>query len=297
MSKLSNQPVIIDRETQKRLMQSMQSAAAQISTPFLRLNLGGAGLMQQREEYEGFDADELISLGLLLLRSEDFVRYYEILAQSPMDGKSNYYDRLIVPQHVRSYRVLTSALKRFELNPVEQGLDVGCGTGESSIILASMCRSITALDIVGPMLNVAEKKLSQLKNTNQINGFQAFQRDINSAQIAPDSFDIVIDNLLYPYLSPQELAEYWELVRFILKKGGRYYSYLLMDYREPGVNKSAKSRLVSVINQTLFRQSLLSEHFQKQPNINPHDHGFQGDTFILREENFTDLLIRWVKPS
>lgn len=54
--------------------------------------------------------------------------------------------------------------KCLNLIPGKNVLDCGCGTGHLSAIIAKFDRNVTAIDISGKSINIAEEKYNQIKN-------------------------------------------------------------------------------------------------------------------------------------
>lgn len=93
-------------------------------------------------------------------------------------------------------------------------LDVGCGTGELSILFAEMGHKVTGIDISGQMLKVATAKAEGLKDDIIFE-----ERDAENPDYDASSFDIVFNrHLLWTLPNPKMAVENW---RKVLRKGGR----------------------------------------------------------------------------
>jgi len=92
-------------------------------------------------------------------------------------------------------------------------LDVGCGTGELSILFAEMGHEVTGIDISRKMLEVAKTKAKACKA-----GITFEERDAENPRYAAASFDIVFNrHLLWTLPNPELAVENWKKV---LRNGG-----------------------------------------------------------------------------
>jgi len=84
---------------------------------------------------------------------------------------------------------LKAAIEALHFPPGSRGLDIGCGTGELSLMMAEATRPdghVTGLDISWPVLDYAHRKTSQSALTEHIS-FE--QGDMQALPFAPGSFD------------------------------------------------------------------------------------------------------------
>ncbi|MDQ1251445.1 MAG: hypothetical protein QG646_524 [Euryarchaeota archaeon] len=95
-----------------------------------------------------------------------------------------------------------------------QILDVGCGTGELSVLFSEMGHRVTGIDISRNMLKVAKTKAETLKADIVFEEGDAETPDYDTS-----SFDVVFNrHLLWTLPNPKMAVENWSRV---LKKGGK----------------------------------------------------------------------------
>lgn len=92
-------------------------------------------------------------------------------------------------------------------------VDLGCGTGNVSELLAPVVQRVIAVDRSGPMLAAAKKRLASVSNVEFVEG------DVSSIPLAASSADAVVCMLVLHHVeSPPEA--FFEAAR-ILKPGGQ----------------------------------------------------------------------------
>lgn len=98
--------------------------------------------------------------------------------------------------------------------PTKQVLDVGCGTGTISLLLAELGHDVTGVDFAPEMLTQARRKVteSELSATFQ-------QGDAENLAFSADSYDLVTArHLIWTLPSPAQALEAWQRV---VRPGGR----------------------------------------------------------------------------
>ena len=93
-------------------------------------------------------------------------------------------------------------------------LDIGCGTGSLSLVLAELGHTVTGIDLSPTMITQAEAKA-------QAAGQQITFQVMNGAdpQFAPQKFDVVLcRHLLWALPEPAQVLQRWVK---LLKQGGR----------------------------------------------------------------------------
>lgn len=94
-------------------------------------------------------------------------------------------------------------------------LEVGCGTGETTEILLQSCPniSVTAVDLSGPYINLAQEKCKNFSNLEFIKG--------NASELKyGKNFDYVISSFLFHELPYQERKNLLNNLHLHLKDGG-----------------------------------------------------------------------------
>lgn len=94
------------------------------------------------------------------------------------------YDKLIVPRMAEWNQVIVD---RIEYNTTV--VDIGCGVGALSFMLANKCKKVVGIDISSKMISFAKKKLAQ---TNFQNLTFLHWSGAQSSEIITDHFDIGI---------------------------------------------------------------------------------------------------------
>lgn len=134
------------------------------------------------------------------------------------------YD-VIIAGHYAAYRpplhqlILKKCLKEYEESKFKFGLDVGCGTGQSSIALADFCERVIAIDPSPEMLVMAK--------SSRLISYKTF--DGKNIELPEDHFDIVTFAGSLFYAKSQRL--YDETIR-VTKQDGLILIYdfeLVMD--------------------------------------------------------------------
>lgn len=118
-------------------------------------------------------------------------------------------------------------------------LDLGCGTGLLSLLLAPSVRSVTAVDTASGMIEVLNAKLtaSDIKN---IRGVYALLEDPNDSRLAADPitgsvvperrFDLVVSHLVLHHIP--ELEPVFKTIHGLLKEGGKV---MVTDFEDFGL--------------------------------------------------------------
>jgi SAM-dependent methyltransferase len=106
-------------------------------------------------------------------------------------------------------------------------LSLGCGIGDTELLLAPHVAEVTGLDLSPSAIRQAKADSTRIDNVHFIEG------TLESAQIGPASFDVVIAIFFLHHL-PDTVPELAREVARILKPGGVFYSLDPSRYRLSG---------------------------------------------------------------
>ena len=153
--------------------------------------------------------------------------------------RAESYDEKVLQTYHIAYKKTYLRSRPF-LNPEQRLLDMGCGTGETTLDLAKDVKEVVAFDPSPEMLKHAKKKASQLGITNV--SFQL--SDMDQFESEAESFDVITVCNVLLYLKNQEeiLQKIWNM----LKPGGYFLSItdcLGRNLSKDALKKFAKSRL------------------------------------------------------
>lgn len=249
----------------------------------------GDGVFDSQDEFGGLKLDELYQLAVGVLLSGNAMEAYELLALTPEDGKDTYYDRVIGPQHYRAYTAIDDGLEQVVKEKVENGLDVGTGTGVTALLLAKRCRSLSAIDLNPPMLAIADKRLQLFQSQGGIETYSAQVMDCMSLDFPDNHFDIVTEQAAAHYLLPEEQTTYYKEVRRVLKPDGRFFKYasrqdFMTRAADAMYSATPRALLAKSINDSLMASSARDEsHFSL---VDPRSAGFTVTMIPFEIEGF-----------
>jgi len=106
-------------------------------------------------------------------------------------------------------------------------IDLGCGTGEHSILFASKGHAVLGVDLAPRAIRKAEAKAAK---RNSLARFKV--ADATNLQTLGRSFDMALDCGLFHVFPDRERAEYVESLLSVMRPGGEYYMLCFSD-REP----------------------------------------------------------------
>src|SRR5262249_50886984 len=114
-------------------------------------------------------------------------------------------------------------------------LDIGCGTGENALFLASRGLAVTGIDAVGAAIEKARAKAAA-RNLNVT--FEV--ANVLTAKLGK-TFETVLDSGLFHTLSDAERTKYIKAVAKLTKKGGKLHILCFSDL-EPGTEGPRRVR-------------------------------------------------------
>ncbi|MFJ8023614.1 class I SAM-dependent methyltransferase [Streptomyces sp. NPDC096311] len=124
-------------------------------------------------------------------------------------------------------------------------LDVGCGTGEHTLMAARLGLESTGIDLATNALDLATKKAEE-------RGVMArfLRHDARRLADLGERFDVVLDSLVFHGFRGEERPAYVESLRAAVKPGGRYFMLCFRD--EPPTPSGRVHRLTPDEIRTAF---------------------------------------------
>ncbi|MBY8885099.1 class I SAM-dependent methyltransferase [Streptomyces sp. PTM05] len=113
------------------------------------------------------------------------------------------------------------------MGPVEDGLDLCCGTGAGARVLGAVCRgSVTGVDLSDGMLTVARSTYGQAASASSDEGLPAprprwVRADARALPFGP-AFDLVVSFGAFGHFLPREWPGLFAEARRVLRPGGRF---------------------------------------------------------------------------
>jgi SAM-dependent methyltransferase/DNA-binding MarR family transcriptional regulator len=108
-------------------------------------------------------------------------------------------------------------------------LDVGCGTGEHVLLVASLGLEATGIDVSPKAIELAKQKATARKLSARF-----LERDARELADFDEQFETVLDSGLFHVFNDEDRARFVEGLRTAVAPGGRYYLLCFSD-RQPGV--------------------------------------------------------------
>ncbi|MFG6201774.1 class I SAM-dependent methyltransferase [Nonomuraea sp. JJY05] len=116
-------------------------------------------------------------------------------------------------------------------------LDVGCGTGEHTLMCAALGLDTTGIDLAPRAISAAQAKASERGLTARF-----LHRDALRLAELGESFDTVLDSLVFHVFGDDERAAYVDSLRAATKPGGRLFLLCFSD-RQPGAGEYGPRRV------------------------------------------------------
>jgi ubiquinone/menaquinone biosynthesis C-methylase UbiE len=116
-------------------------------------------------------------------------------------------------------------------------LDVGCGTGELALLCAGLGLDTTGVDLAPKALHAAEDKARDRGLTARF----LYQDALHLADLG-ESFDTVLDCLIFHIFNDDDRPAYVESLRSVLAPGGRYFMLCFSD-QQPGAGEYGPRRV------------------------------------------------------
>ncbi|MFF0794658.1 class I SAM-dependent methyltransferase [Streptomyces spiralis] len=124
-------------------------------------------------------------------------------------------------------------------------LDVGCGTGEHTLMAARLGLETTGIDLATNALDLAAKKAEERGLTARF-----LRHDARRLADLGERFDVVLDSLVFHGFRGEERAAYVESLGAAVKPSGRYFMLCFRD--EPPTPSGRVHRLTPQEIRTAF---------------------------------------------
>jgi len=245
--------------------------------------------LNPKDGFSKITPDELYDLGKRILNAKDVWRAYDILAETSASGLP-YYDLVIGCQHLRPTYILFMAIEKLIPQPIEIGLDIGAGTGISTLALVEgKCQKIITIDLNPKLLAWAKRKWT---------GITISLGDAIALCFPPNSFDIVIAQGLDPYLTLEEIQKFYQEVWRVLKPKGSFFKYLAdLPPNHPVYSTSPRAELAGVVAKALLSFTY-APFYQVQRNFNPYEGlHFERKTLRVSGSPYNERILRLIKEG
>lgn len=103
-------------------------------------------------------------------------------------------------------------------------LDIGCGTGEHTLMAAAAGLDATGIDCAADSLALAERKARERGLTARFLRYDALQ-----VALLGEVFDTALDSLLLHALTTEDRSRYLDGLRAVLRPGGRLFVLCYSD--------------------------------------------------------------------
>lgn len=175
-------------------------------------------------------------------------------------------------------RIVPEIVKKLELKPNDNLLDIGCNCGDITIPLSFMCGNVTVIDGAGAIERIKRR-------TSDYDNFTYVEGDFLSANIT-EKFDCILVYSVLMYVEPfEKKLEFILKAASMLKSGGRL---LVGDI----VNSNRKSRFANSLKgkevDRIYKENL--EHLTDEDIIkSEHDRPVEN---ILNDVQLMQILLR-----
>jgi 2-polyprenyl-3-methyl-5-hydroxy-6-metoxy-1,4-benzoquinol methylase len=141
------------------------------------------------------------------------------------------YDKPLIPWDIGSAQPeLVNAIGRGDVVGPNV-LDVGCGTGDNSILLARSGFNVTAFDLVEKAVVTARERVAQageIPGTVELYAANVFELD--KTPIAERKFDTVLDSAILHCIGDDDTQKrYVDTIAKYVRKGGRFLLHVFSD--------------------------------------------------------------------
>ena len=160
----------------------------------------------------------------------------------------------------------SSAVKKlldyFKENRIVVGkrvIDLGCGVGRNATYLAKLGFKVAAIGFAESALAALEQSIA---NTSYRNNITPIQCDLTKKlPFENNSFDLALDIVTTMSLKPEELKDYENELRRIVRPSGYYLTYTLSD--DDGYLQTAETK----DKKATFAESGIIDHYFSEQNL------------------------------
>lgn len=215
-----------------------------------------AGLVEW-SEFDDIPAQDLIEISKKVRALPNYQDRYRLMAEKAPNGKI-WFDALTgfsspeveygIDQH------LSSTLKKRGQTSFEVGLDIGCGTGRVSEILALHCKKTTGLDISDALLAVAQARSK--------GGINYVRGDVTKLPFKDGEIDVITSLGLMGALNADQQTDLLTEISRVLKDGGMF----VVGYNKPDniqntlIELSWKNTLADMITDVVSGRSQIARY-------------------------------------
>ena len=137
-------------------------------------------------------------------------------------------------------------------------LDLGCGTGENSLFLASKGHEVWGIDLVEAAIQRAKEKAKERGLDVTFRVHSAFKLDLLGRK-----FDSLIDCGMFHTLDDDERVCFKDNLRAVLKPGGTYHMLCFSEKAPPyGPRRLSQAEIRSVFHDGLSVKSVRPSNFE-----------------------------------
>jgi SAM-dependent methyltransferase len=132
-------------------------------------------------------------------------------------------------------------------------LDAGCGTGESSLLLATRGHKVFAFDLAKTAIAIARKKAAARRLTNPVKFTVADALRLERASSLRQKFDAILDCALFHTFNASERARYAANLTKVAKPGALFYILAFSDQGQPadlGPHPVSQADIRAALNHT-----------------------------------------------
>jgi len=197
----------------------------------------------------------------------------QIKEQKFWDKFARYYDLFIKKTLGKTYEVIFENIDT-ELNPNQNVLEIGTGTGIIPFSICTKVNSVIATDISPEMILIAKQKQSELHIKNI--DFQV--QDAYHLSFADHSFDLVIaSNILHLFYEPEQpISE----IKRVMKNDGVFIAPTFC------VGERMKSKIISTIAGALSGFKIVNKWCIRDFTSMLESHGFELKKVLTVEGRF-----------